>query len=55
MKREKFEFGVRVREWMVKTLSPFHAITRGREIHVQRRTNDADVRERKKPTDGELL
>jgi hypothetical protein len=53
MERGKFEFGVR--EWMVKTLSPFHAVTRGREIHVQRRRNDAGRRETKKPTDGELL
>jgi hypothetical protein len=47
---------------MVKTLSPFPVITRvrkndarWREIHAQRCTNDADVRETKKPTDGELL
>jgi hypothetical protein len=47
---------------MIKTLSPFPVITRvrknnarWREIHAQRCTNDADVRETKKPTDGELL
>ena len=58
----EFYFGVGVREWMVKTLSPFHAITRvrkndarWREIHAQRRRNDADMREAKKPTDGELF
>ena len=62
MKRGKFELGVGVREWMDKTLSPFHAVTRGREndargreIHAQRRRNDADVREGKKPTVGELF
>ena len=38
---------------MDKTLSPFHAVTRGREIHVQRRRNDAGQRETKKPTNGE--
>jgi hypothetical protein len=38
VKRGKFELGVGVREWMVKTLSPFHAITRGQE-------NDAQVSE----------
>ena len=45
---------------MVKTLSPFHAVTRGREndargreIHVQRRRNEAGRRETKKPTNGE--
>ena len=53
--RRAFELGVRVREWMVKTLSPFPVIAREREIHAQRRTNDADVRKRKKPTDGEPL
>ena len=54
--------GVGVREWMVKTLSPFHAVTRwrendarGREIHAQRRKNYAGQRETKKPTIGELL
>ena len=31
----EFELGVGVREWMVKTLSPFHAITRGQENDVQ--------------------
>ena len=33
---------------MVKTPSPFHVVARGREIYAQRRTNDADVRERRK-------
>ena len=53
----KFEFGVRVREWILS--SPVFKVAarrgikaqvrekdaRGREIHVQRRRNDADVRE----------
>lgn len=47
--RRKFELGIGVREWMVKTLSPFPVVARGREIHAQRCTNDADVRERKSP------
>lgn len=49
----EFEFGVR--EWMAKTLSPFPVVARvreneagRREIHAQRRMNDADVRETKK-------
>ena len=47
--------GVGVREWMVKTLSPFPVVAGRREIYAQRRMNDADVRETKKPTDGEPL
>lgn len=63
----KFEFGVRVREWILS--SPVFKVAarrgikaqvrekdaRGREIHVQRRRNDAGRRETKKPTNGELL
>ena len=65
--RSKFEFGVRVREWILS--SPVFKVAarrgikaqvrekdaRGREIHVQRRRNDADVRETKKPTVGEFF
>ena len=39
---------VRVREWMVKTFSPFPVIARGRK-------NDARAHGTKKPTVGELL
>lgn len=63
----KFEFGVRVREWILSFPVPKVAIrrginaqvrkndARGRETHVQRRKNDERVRETKKPTDGELV
>ena len=53
--RSAFELGVRVREWMAKTLSSFPVIARAREIYAQRRRNDAGRRGTKKPTVGELF
>lgn len=44
-KRGEFEFGVRVRERMIKTLSPFPVVAARRGINAQVCENDAKINE----------
>jgi hypothetical protein len=58
-KKNEFELGVEVREWMIKTLSPFPVIARVWENDARYTRNAAEMtrrrRETKKPTVGELF